>query len=1089
MANEYLKRTPTSTGNQKVWTLSTWIKQIDTTGASGNGSFLFGYYDEGASPAPRGSIQINESATSGKHSVGWNPTGSDWYQTTPEGRYRDNQNWYHLLVAIDTTTPSESDGVQMYFNGVKRESESYLGTWGSGAAALNIDTGFNSLVEHYIGAFTESLRQSKLQYSDFFYIDGQQLGPEVFGFYKVGKGYISAGSAQATDFRPGQWVPKTPRVIKTAINNSGGFGVNGFYLPLNDSNNFGADFHCEPNSIIKLQENLPQPRCRIDGVGDYTGALRDDPFKQYLVLALPFVSGGLQSGFGDYSAAIKGSGTAKVATLNGNVAIANTASYYGSSSYFDGNGDYLRTSTNISDFQFGTGDFTIETWLWKSANGVSNYDGLAQLGTSGSGTDGWFLEVSATRGYLWFVAGSGTYQIQYNVSPNTSQWNHLAVCRKGNTTTMYLNGSAVGTNTNAYTVPATATTLDVGRYGGGPYWFNGYLQDLRVYKGVAKYKGGFDVPRPYTPVGIATWRAVSDSTANNFATLNAVVKSAALSDGNLTKNGISAAWSGEVSTIGINTGKWYQEYYYTDLANNGSYYHGLGIRVGTGSSEDTSFRELNGEYWGTKTYNHVGLVKNTAMTLYNNGNKGDILSGTFTGAHTIMQAIDASTGKCWWGIDGTWANSGNPTNGTGVSTSFATGSYVIPTTATFTNTYKGYLNFGQNPSFSGNTTAGTFTDSNSKGLFKYEPPSGFLALCEDNLPTPAISDPGKYFKSVLWTGTGKDNGGTGTNGAKPIVGIGFTPDLVWIKNRDNAEGHWWWDSVRGFVPNGGLRSNLTDAETQTTGKQSYVSGASADGFSITENSPGSNGGEVNYNGRTYVAWCWRAGAGTTSTNTNGSITSVVSVNQDAGFSIVSYTGTGANATVGHGLGKTPSMVIVKNREASTDWTIYHKSITATKGLFFTTAGASTSINYWNNTEPTSSVISLGISGGTNNTNKTIAYCWAEIEGFSKFGSYVGNGSADGPFVYTGGRPAFVMIKRTDSTGDWYLFDSSRNSSNPVSLGLISNTTQIDGDYTGWGDFLSNGFKIRRTDGAWNASGGTYIFACWMESPFTTANSK
>ena len=117
------------------------------------------------------------------------------------------------------------------------------------------------------------------------------------------------------------------------------------------------------------------------------------------------------------------------------------------------------------------------------------------------------------------------------------------------------------------------------------------------------------------------------------------------------------------------------------------------------------------------------------------------------------------------------------------------------------------------------------------------------------------------------------------------------------------------------------------------------------------------------------------------------------------------------------------------------------------------------------------------------------YLWAEIEGFSKFGSYTGNGSTDGPFVFTNGKPAFVMIKRTDSTGDWYLFDSSRNSSNPVSLGLLSNTSQIDGDYTGWGDFLSNGFKIRRTDGAWNASGGTYIFACWMESPFTTANSK
>ena len=248
---------------------------------------------------------------------------------------------------------------------------------------------------------------------------------------------------------------------------------------------------------------------------------------------------------------------------------------------------------------------------------------------------------------------------------------------------------------------------------------------------------------------------------------------------------------------------------------------------------------------------------------------------------------------------------------------------------------------------------------------------------------------------------------------------------------------------------------------------------------------------TNQSGQNYVDWCWKAGAGTTSTNTDGSITSVVSVNQDAGFSIVSYTGTGANATVGHGLGKTPSMVIVKNREASTDWTIYHKSITATKGLFFTTAGASTSINYWNNTEPTSSVISLGISGGTNNTNKTIAYCWAEIEGFSKAFSYVGNGNADGPFIYLGFKPAFVLIKSTTLSNGWNIVDNARDAVNSSYNNILfPDTSDIEnsGANKYW-DFLSNGIKARGVSGGMNGSGATYIGMAFAESPFQTANAK
>jgi hypothetical protein len=1047
MANEYLKRTPTSTGNRKVWTWAGWVKINKDFGSSdyntvwsvaagvsndNSDRFHLYHYNDG---------RWVTAGTSSFSAVFTGPGGSDAHS-------RDPSSWIHICLSVDTTTSSLTpDKIQRFWvNGVEYNYDDV------GNTAVNANLAINGPYEHYIGTRNSNAQRSyDGQMFDLYVVDGQSLTPDVFGFYKVGKGYVSAGSTQSTDFRPGQWVPKTPRVIKTAINNNGGFGVNGFYLPMNDSNNYGADFHGTPNSIIKLQENLPQPRCRIDGVGDYTGALRDDPFKQYLVLALPFVSGGLQSGFGDYSAAIKGSGTSKSFTANGNVAIANTAGYYGSSSYFDGNGDYLRTSTNISDFQFGTGDFTIETWLWKSANGANNYDAVATLGTSGNATDGWFLEASATRGYYLVAGGAGI--VQYNVSANTSQWNHLAICRRGIITTMYLNGVAVGINPNSsYTVPATATTLDVGGYavGAGNYWFNGYLQDLRIYKGVAKYKGGFDVPKPYTPVGIESWRAVPDTTANNFATLNPLAVGEGgqtYSEGNLKfVADSSSAWHGTVSTIGVSTGKWYVELLPTSV--NAGYVAGVPMtqsprHPGTGSFGDA------------ESDTGIGFALNGSV--YTQGSATNKTNSGYSQGDYIGLALDLDNRTVDIYTNG--SDIGGATSIDEGTYYFGSGSYTQSTTI---------YNFGQNPTFSGNTTAGTFTDSNSKGLFKYEPPSGFLALCEDNLPTPAISDPGEYFRTVLYTGD--------SNAGRSIVGVGFTPDLVWVKHRNTAGGHGWFDSVRG--PGLRLDSQSTGAETSATGVMSFDS----DGFSL--------GSTFNTTNIHTVAWCWKAGGAAVS-NTDGSITSVVSVNQDAGFSIVSYTGNGTSSqTVGHGLGVAPSMVIVKNRDRVASWIVRHSSLPANQTpLLENTVGYITT-NYWESTYPSSTVFTISNNSEANANNENlIAYCFSEVAGYNKFGSYTGNGSTDGPFVFTNGKPAFVMIKRTDSTGDWYLFDSSRNSSNPVSLGLISNTTQIDGDYTGWGDFLSNGFKIRRTDGAWNASGGTYIFAAFAESPFQTANAK
>jgi len=333
-----------------------------------------------------------------------------------------------------------------------------------------------------------------------------------------------------------------------------------------------------------------------------------------------------------------------------------------------------------------------------------------------------------------------------------------------------------------------------------------------------------------------------------------------------------------------------------------------------------------------------------------------------------------------------------------------------------------------------------------------------------------INKPDEYFNTVLYTGNG------GTNA---ITGVGFQPDWVWIKNRPDAKDHQIYDSVRGTTKV--IGSDRTSAEaTVSNGLTAFGS----DGFTVGADS------NVNDNGDSHVSWNWLA-SNTTASNTDGSITSTVSANTTSGFSVVSYTGTGANATVGHGLGSAPSMIIVKNRSAVKDWVIYHKSLGNTKFLEFTTSGEQTASNRWNNTTPTNSVFSLGSDNGANGSgNSHIAYCFAEKKGFSKFGSYTGNGNADGPFIYTGFRPAFVMTKRTDGASDWAMMDNKRpNEFNVVQNYLkaqANDAEQTDDSFNI--DILSNGWKARYNNGNYNASGGSYIYMAFAENPLVGTNN-
>jgi hypothetical protein len=348
--------------------------------------------------------------------------------------------------------------------------------------------------------------------------------------------------------------------------------------------------------------------------------------------------------------------------------------------------------------------------------------------------------------------------------------------------------------------------------------------------------------------------------------------------------------------------------------------------------------------------------------------------------------------------------------------------------------------------------------------------------------TYAIPDGRTAFAATTYTGTGV----TGRAVSNAVNGVSMQPDLVWVKSRTSGTYNTLYDSVRGVS----LRLFSNDTAAEADFSPYGVTAFSSGGFTVSDIT--SSGYGVNENGVSYVAWNWKAG-GTAVTNTAGSITSQVSANTTAGFSVVTYTGNGTSgATIGHGLGATASFIILKRRNGGSgySWYVQHPTLGPTKALFLdSTNTGGTSVGYWNNTAPTSTVFSVGNDTSLNASGGTyVAYCWAAVPGYSAFGSYTGNGSTDGPFVYLGFRPRFIMFKRTDSANVWSILDSTRDTYNVTNLSLQPNN--YIAEETGKNiDYLSNGFKQRQTDGGWNASGGTYIYAAFAENPFKYANAR
>jgi hypothetical protein len=560
----------------------------------------------------------------------------------------------------------------------------------------------------------------------------------------------------------------------------------------------------------------------------------------------------------------------------------------------------------------------------------------------------------------------------------------------------------------------TSSNVGLGKdfSGNGNYWTT---NNISITAGVT-YDSMTDVP------------TLTSATAANFAVLNPLANGAAVPSGGNLNQGASGANQRCNSTIMVSSGKWYFEVTLNTAGTNTS--------VGIGQNNITD------QYPGNDILSFVQEIDNARK---GNNNTYTAYGTALTAGQVFMCAIDLTNLKLFFGSQGTWFASSDPVTGASPAFTLTAGLYCA-----ISRPYGGSaaisINFGQRP-------------------FTYTAPTGFVALNTYNLPDSTIVKGNTVMDATTYTGTGAIQ--SITNAA------GFKPDLLWVKGRSRVSFHDIVDSVRGV--NLALSSNSTNAEI--TG--SFITSLNSNGFTLPANTT-SDTYFTNVSGDTMVGWQWQAGQGSTSSNTNGSITSTVSVNASAGFSVVTYTATAATGTIGHGLGVAPSWIITARRSSGgAYWGVYHKSLGASQILYMQVTDAATADSVtWNATSPTSSVFSVGNSAQSNSPSSAtyVAYCWTPIAGFSAFGSFSGNGSTDGTFIYTGFLPRFVMVKRTSSADDWRILDTARNTYNVMNLELYPNAASAETTVTDF-DVLSNGIKLR------NLFSGTYIYAAFATNPF------
>jgi hypothetical protein len=665
-----------------------------------------------------------------------------------------------------------------------------------------------------------------------------------------------------------------------------------------------------------------------------------------------------------------------------------------------------------------------------------NLNALTYIGTSNG-------SVSLVDGYLAetnFIDGQALTPSSFGeTSATTGVW-----IPKKYTGTYGTNGFYLKFTDNSALTTSSNVGLGKDFSGNGNYWVT---NNISITAG-STYDSMTDVP------------TLTSATAANYCVLNPL-----LSNSNITFSAANLSASVGASggiyrtaggTIAVTSGKWYFEDVYGGGGNNNTGVGAITESKATWESDTT----VNSNFWFITGFNGNKINGDSGGTSYGSG---------FSTNDIVMCAVDMDNGKIWWGKNGTWFASGDPATGTNAAFTNLTSKNITPAF------------FGG----SGGSGGATHTVNFGQRPFAYTPPTGFVALNTFNLPTPTIgatasTTANKYMDATLYTGTGA---------TQSVVNAGgFQPDLVWMKRRNGAGDNNLFDSVRGATKD--LYSNSTLAEA--TYADSLTS-FNSNGWSLGTDA---SGNYVNTNGQTMVGWQWRANGTPAVTNTAGSITSTVSANTSAGFSVVTFTGNGNTAaTVGHGLGVAPRLIILKDRQSTASWLVYHASVTDTTFKYLvlnSTAAVTTNAStVWGAALPTSSVFGVNCTQIGGSTNNFVAYCFSEVAGYSAFGSYTGNGSTDGPFIYTGFKPAFILTKDITTGSFWWeMVDSARSPYNVVDKTLYANVA--DAEYSGSSynkDLLSNGFKIRNTNGGDNTSGSTYIYMAFAENPFKYANAR
>ena len=779
----------------------------------------------------------------------------------------------------------------------------------------------------------------------------------------------------------------------------------------------------------------------------------------------------------------------------------------------DGDSAYLsRTPSSAGDRR----TFTISIWAKRGNTGSG-----AMFGSWISDSDRATFRFSSD--YIEFQDSGSSASVKTNaVFRDVANWYHVVAAidttqgTQSNRGKIYVNGVQQSLSSNNFTqnVQTSVNNNSVQVFGtrwiSGPNSnFDGYLAEINLIDGQqldASYFGftdsqtGIWMPKRYegtygtngvrldfsdnssastlaidkSPNGndfastnVAVSDSVIDTPSNNFCTLNSVNKDSntTLSEGNLKAAGSSStAYSNHThGTIAKSSGKWYYEVEYTSNAGgHNSNLPAIGwVRTSLDPSDNPTvsgglcYRPANADY--------IDLDGNDTS---------DDKPQTSTG-NVIQVAIDLDAGKIWFGNGGTYFESGNPSTGANATLTFTGGAEELtPFLRSLSSTFN--FNFGQR-------------------AFSYTPPIGFNKLSGSTSILPSVLKPQRHFETLLYTGNSTNN--------RAITGLGFSPDLVWIKRRSGgAQSHFWVSRGITISDSGGtgnvgpLATNDSYAQTATNTDGGFVS-FDIDGFTLGKGSSTANADAPyqrnNADSGTYVAWCWKAGGAAVS-NSDGSITSSVSANQEAGFSIVTWTGTGSDGTIGHGLGAVPSIYFVKRLNSAKDWYVQIGNINDISLGRFLKLNSNTTINFASDvfaaSADTSTVLNTKGDTATNGSGDTyIAYCWTSIPGYSKFGSYKGNGNADGSYVELGFRPAWLMIKNTATSTWWFIYDVKRETYNPMYNIFGSNVADAEYYDNAYKiDILSNGFKARGTQPEINKDGDTIIYMAFAEQPGTTS---